>query len=542
MRTSIVILLFHLVITLTARNHVLHPGLTDNYTGLVRNAMEKMRPGDSLIFEHGEYVFKEESARDMALYPSNNTGGKKNVVFPIVGKRDICIDGRGSTFVFEGSCFPFALIDSRQVTLQGFTITTRFPAAVDFTLIEKRQDGFKVRMGPATRYTTDNEGNISFSTGGREVSSRDGRISIHEVDRINICYLMTPQSKGDKDEFPAGFVGVKAKDDGEQIVDFTYYGDPHPKSIPVPIEPGRRVVLNLAEKREQIACFADGCEDLRIRKIHVRRFGGMAFVAQRCKDVCYEAIDVWPEANEAISVTADVFQCINCEGQVTLRQSRAGASLDDVINIHGNYLAVVSAKGRQLRLKACHLQHEGFFPYRKGDSIEIVDQHTRKVLAKARVRRLREDENNRFECLLTVDKDLSGISQGALVENITLCPEIIIEDNRLEHFPHIRLSGRGRMMIARNHISSFMGALLANDLADYWYEAGRFSQITIRENELTRCNELGGTYVFQFGVSGWGPDAPKIHGKVTLENNRYSGMKEKYVASGVREFIDRDKQ
>ena len=54
MRTSIVILLFHLVITLTARNHVLHPGLTDNYTGLVRNAMEKMRPGDSLIFEHGE--------------------------------------------------------------------------------------------------------------------------------------------------------------------------------------------------------------------------------------------------------------------------------------------------------------------------------------------------------------------------------------------------------------------------------------------------------------------------------------------------------
>ena len=109
--------------------------------------------------------------------------------------------------------------------------------------------------------------------------------------------------------------------------------------------------------------------------------------------------------------------------------------------------------------------------------------------------------------MLTVDKDLSDISQGALVENITLCPEIIIEDNRLEHFPHIRLSGRGRMMIARNHISSFMGALLANDLADYWYEAGRFSQITIRENELTRCNELGGTYVFQFGVSGWGPDS-----------------------------------
>ena len=50
MRTSIVILLFHLVITLTARNHVLHPGLTDNYTGLVRNAMEKMRPGDLICF------------------------------------------------------------------------------------------------------------------------------------------------------------------------------------------------------------------------------------------------------------------------------------------------------------------------------------------------------------------------------------------------------------------------------------------------------------------------------------------------------------
>ena len=79
MRTSIVILLFHLVITLTARNHVLHPGLTDNYTGLVRNAMEKMRPGDSLIFEHGEYVFKEESARNMALYPSHGRQEERGI-------------------------------------------------------------------------------------------------------------------------------------------------------------------------------------------------------------------------------------------------------------------------------------------------------------------------------------------------------------------------------------------------------------------------------------------------------------------------------
>ena len=76
------------------------------------------------------------------------------------------------------------------------------------------------------------------------------------------------------------------------------------------------------------------------------------------------------------------------------------------------------------------------------------------------------------------------------------------------------------------------------DLADYWFESGRISDMAIRSNEIVN----GGG--FSFGLSGWGDgdtSAPKIHGRILLENNTFKSVKGKALsAAGVRELIDRD--
>ena len=522
------------------RNYVLHPqGQTDR-TAEVMTIIDRMRRGDTLILEQGEYHFCDTAARPMNLYPSNNTGGLKRVVFPIVGKRGITIDGRGSTLVFYGEAFPFALLQSKQICLKDFTITTRFPSAVQFCITEKRTDGFRVRLGDDTDFRTDEEGNIRFLTGGSDVCTTDGRISVHATSRLSICYLMTPQSAGDKNEFPAGFMGIRGQAVDAHTMDCLYYGDPHPKSILSPFNVGEKVVLNLAEKRRQIACFMDESEDVRVSGVKVRRFGGMAFVAQRSGNISYDHLDVWPSAGEDVSVTADIFQCINCYGHVSITNTRAGHSLDDVINVHGNYLQVEQAQGHTLQLRACHLQHERFFPYRPGDSLEIVDPHTRRLLAKARVKRMIPSREDGFLCQVEVRESVDTIPAGSLVENITLCPDVSIRGCHLSHFPHIRLSGRGLMKVEDNDISYCYKALVGNDLAEYWYEAGRLSTLIIRNNRFRSCTALGGNCVMSFGVSGWGADAPKIHGRVVMEGNTYEDCPLRYQIEGVRELEDRD--
>ena len=94
-----------------------------NATPLVIRALSQLKDGGTLIFEPGEYHFYEEGTESRFLAPSNNSTGKKNIVFPIIDCRDLMIDGGGSTFVFHDLAFPFVIRNSRGVTVKNMTVT-----------------------------------------------------------------------------------------------------------------------------------------------------------------------------------------------------------------------------------------------------------------------------------------------------------------------------------------------------------------------------------------------------------------------------------
>ncbi len=536
-------MLFLLSLVLSAEGRTIRfcPNGDTDRTAEVVHALRSVSSGDHVVFERGIYHFHPESAEQLWLYPSNNTGGRKQVVFVFRDLKNIVVDGCGSTFVFYGRAFPFAFLHCQNVKVQNLTVTTRYPWAVSFDVQEKDDKGFRVRLGRETDYRIDPRCNVCFFLGGDSLDSKAGRISMHALDGFLVNYLMTPDAVGNKDEFPARFVGVRATDCGNHEVRFSYYGDAHPKSGELPYRVGQPVVLNLAEKRLSVAFFFDGCKGVKVRHLSVNRFGGMAFVAQRSGDISYRQVRVMPVKGEPVSVTADVFQCINCYGRVTIEQCQVGYSLDDAVNVHGDYLVVTAAYGHKLQLRAMHLQQENFFPYRPGDRLEFTEPHSRRVVGRARVTDLSAgDSTDSYRCTLTVDTLVDGIARGTLVENLSLCPDITLSDNVFTHFPGIRLSGRGRIRYEHNNVSHCMSALEAYDLAEYWYESGRCSDILIQDNHFEDCNAMGGTAFLSFGVSGWGSDAPKIHDRVVLRRNIFIGARQKYLVEGVKSFTNED--
>ena len=59
--------------------------------------------------------------------PSNNDTGEKRVVFPLIGKKRLRIDGRGAVLSFTERLFPFIPQDCEDVVLENFTIDFTFP-------------------------------------------------------------------------------------------------------------------------------------------------------------------------------------------------------------------------------------------------------------------------------------------------------------------------------------------------------------------------------------------------------------------------------
>lgn len=484
----------------------------------------KWEAGESVVLSGGVHRFSEERTHKVFLSPSNNTSGEKNVVFFQRGRRDAVFDGGGATFVFTGRTFPFAACGCTNIVFRNFTVTTMNPSCAGFVTESKDDSGFVIRFDDGVCPYTIRDGEIVFDLDGHRISTLSGRLSLHALDRVCIHYLLTPKAAGDKDEFPAPFVGASAMDLGGGRLKFTYSNDPHPKNVRLPYEIGERVVINLEERRFRDVFFFEDCDGVRVENVLVRRFGGMGLVAQRSGNINIDRFVTEPEKGERVTLTADIFQFINCYGDIRLEKCRVGDSLDDAINIHGNYLEVVEISDRKVRLRTGHEGHVGFFPYRPGDRIEFVVPNSREVVCSAVVTGCRPSVGSLVDCEVETDVKLSGVRTGMLVENVTLNPDVTITECRFYRYPQIRLSGRGRMLVRGNVFERAYCAMRFWDLAEYWFESGRLSTVEIVDNVFKNCTALGGSAFMTSGVSGWGQDAPKIHEKLILKRNRYEGV------------------
>ena len=492
--------------------------------------------GGAIRLAKDKYHFYETDVKTMVLNPSNNQSGEKKVVFPLVGRKNVTIDGCGSTLVFHGRSFPFAATNCTGLTFKNFTVTTRFPSCAGFVVTEKSDAGFTVKFDEGVCPYAVKDGNLTFFLDGHAVSTGNGRLSLHALDRLVIIYLMTPTAPGDKSEFPAGFVGVTPEIVGERTVRFTYYGDKHAKSVKLPYNVGEKVVVNLEEQRYRDVFFFEDCDNVAVENVTIRRFGGMGVVGQRSGNIRIDGLTAQAPDGERVTLTADIVQFINCYGGISVANCRGGHSLDDWINIHGNYLKVLSVSGSRVRLQTQHVSQSGFFPYRPGDALEFVTAHERTVVAKANVLSWTADPSDTRVCEVTVDADLSAAGVvGLLVENATLNPNVTICGNRFEDYPNLRLSGRGTYLIESNRFERCSSAVTGMDLADYWFESGRIADMTIRHNAVVSGSG------FLFGLAGWRgnePNLPKIHGRIVLEGNTFESMRgAKWSAVGVREFV-----
>lgn len=517
----------------------------ENSTPMLRSAVEALRDGETLSLPTATYRLSVKGAREIELAPSNNRTGLKSVAFPIFGKKNVTIDGNGSTFVCEFGVSPFASLNSQGVTLKNFTITMPYKPVVAFKVMEKNDKFFRIKLEKGCCPVRIKGDEIIIDAGERICSSKEGRLSMHPEKRQLTRYIMTPSSPGNKDEFKSPFCSVLPKAVGEDEIIFTYVPDSHKNCCALPYEVNECVNILLDQTRSTLAFFFQDSSDICLENVTLRRFPGMGLVAQRCENITVRALTAAPCKNEDVSLTADIMQFINCGKSVRVEQSFCANSADDIINVHGNYMSVVSVSGNKAVLSLHHESHRGFFPYRAGDKVEFSDFYSHEILGSAKVVSLQANPTNAYSCTVVFDSPLPSFKKGTLVENVTLSPDVTLKGNKFFDYPHIRISGRGKILVENNRFEHCQG-LIFMDQAGCRIQSGRISDVTIRNNDFVNCNARGGNSFVTIGIENRRHDdanVPLIHGRVLFEGNRYSGIKaNKYVAWGVREVIDRDKK
>ena len=512
-----------------------------NVTPFVVKKLEELAEngGGTLLFEKGEYHFYPQGTYNGFFAPCNNTSGSKQVCFPIIGGSDITVDGSGSLFIFHGRVFPFIVSESISVTLKNFTCDTCLSPAAVLEIIEKNDDGFLCRIDKGASPYTTKDGHLFFDREEYVVGTDDRKLSLHSLDRMKIIYLLAgdaPSVRTDNLAAPAIF--TDAFDLGDRL--YLRYRDTD-TGIHCPYETGERVVINLGERRENALFFFENSQNVLVENVTIRRFGGMGFIAQLCSDIRICGVQTDKSAHsDLVTLTADAFHLVNCSGVFELARCNMESFLDDACNVHGVYTVVDSICGDTVHMRLGHEQQDFFSPFSESDRVRLIDPSNLEIVAEAVVKDVYICGADGLTLNASMDflygKD--RVKEGFFVETPEKMPDILIHDNIFRDFPHIRLSGMGKITVNDNTISDCSKALVLYDLAAYWYESGRIKDADIYENSFVNCNELGGDSFIDISVSGFDREsAPKIHENISIHDNSFSKLRNFAVtAAGVKKI------
>ena len=513
-----------------------------NATPQVTALLERLaEDGGMLCFEPGTYHFYEDGALSGFFAPSNNLSGTKKVCFPLLDAQNITVDGGGSVFVFHGKAFPFIVSECSDITLKNFTCDTALPSVAAIKITEKTEEGFcAVIDRKKSPFRTEN-GHLLFELESGVLSTEAGKVSLHSLDRINIKYLYAGDTAQDKTGLAAPFMDTDAFDLGDKI----YFRYRENTQISCPYEIGERVVINLEEKRERAVFFFENSKRVTVENVTIRRGGGMGVIAQLCTDVTVRNMRTDKTAHgDSVTLTADAFHLVNCDGVFELADCKMSSFLDDVCNVHGVYTALECVSGDVLHVRLGHAEQSFFCPYKSGDRLVVLDNNTLDAVCEAIVKDVFFSSNDGMSLSVKVEykHGAGALKPGFLVENPDRMPDIHIHGNDFSDFPHFRLSGAGKIRFENNVISDCMAAIEFNDLAVFWYESGRIRDARVTHNRLADCNKLGGDAFIDICVSGFEPEkAPLIHDRIEISDNTFEKIQKYAVrACGVKELVVKD--
>ncbi len=476
-------------------------------------ACSLMEAGDSdayLYLAEGIYhVYPDRTYRKFYAV-SNNDPGVKQILFPLIGKKDITIDGNGSHLIMHGRITAFAIDGSSNIKIKNFKISQARPFFTQGVIVSSEPGMVELEIDSSVFPFT--IANSRFTAIGHDWASSE----IHNYLEYSIETRCVEYDTGDH-YGNARHVTAALTDKGTVKL-FTGSNEIH--------RPGNVLVLD-HEKRNAPAVFINQSRNIDICSMDIYGSSAMALIAQLSADLTIDGLKVVPQPGSGfmVSASADATHFVNCSGKIRMQNCVFEGQLDDATNVHGIYTTVEEVLSENLVvLRLNHHQQYGIKYLRGGDRVEFSDTRNLQPTVYGVVKdcRLLGDR-----LLLTEFSEVSGkVMKGMAAENATTSADVhivncVVGKNRARGF---LISTRGNVLIEKCELSpGGAGILVAGD-ANYWYESGRVNNLVIRDNVFVNCRRYihwGRAVISIDPVIQESPDNKYYHTNISILNNHF---------------------
>ncbi len=491
------------------------PNTFTNSSPQLRAAIESCRGKTDVVLKlpGGRIDLRPEGAFKEELYISNTTEDDtlskvKNIAFWLEDLENFTIEGNNTLIVLHGKMVSFAVINSKNITIQNLSFDYERPTMSEMTIRAVSDSEMEIDIHPDSKFTIENERLVFYGNGWRVNSHftilfRPRSETMHYSSFAPVANARAVQTAPLTVRLEGDFARINY-----QQGDVITVRDPY---------------------RDNCGAFINLSKNVRLENLNMHFMHGMGIVSQFSENISLNRVNVVPRENSGriIAAFADCFHFSGCRGLIEITNCHTSGSHDDPINVHGTHLKITNiSENNIITVRFMHHQTWGFEAFFAGDSIAFVNAPTLQPLAYGRVKTAKLVNLREME--IELDGSMpKGVAAGQVIENITWTPEVIVRNNLFErtNTRGLLLTSRRKALIENNRFlhTGMHGILIAND-ASSWYESGPVHEVTIRNNLFENCGYNSAPNNYTIAIAPENHEWVKgcyVHRNIRIEGNTF---------------------
>lgn len=473
----------------------------------INEVMDNLEDDSCVSIEKDTYDLRTTYSREELCYISNNDSGVKSIAFYLKDKKNIIIDGNGSSLMGFGRILPFYITNCSNVTIRNFTIDYERPFTSQGEVIEASPSYVVMKVDKKEFPYEIRNNTLKFIGDGYVNDFIHGFLEFDKDEKrpISTAFDSTANSS----------VYAQELEDGVLKIYHNFRVTPKVGSI-LTIKHDMRIVP---------AITIDKCDNVKIENIWIKHCGTMGVVAQLSKDITVDRVKICPDPSSprVFSINADATHFVNCSGTVIVENGVFEGMFDDVINVHGNYLFIEKViDTSHVIAKIPHRQQVGFINFIEGDKAVICEQLTMMEEQHNVIKGLRKINNQYYEIEFEQPFNFEE-GKNYCIDNEDRYPVVIFRNNRCgkNRARGLILTSTKDMIVENNYMDTEGSVIKVNSDMKNWFESGAMKKLYVRNNVMKRHNPGNwGTALIDIDPGMLKEvDGQPFHGDIFIEGN-----------------------
>jgi hypothetical protein len=436
---------------------------------------------------------------------------------------DVTIDLGGASLIFHGRIAPFVLSNCKNITLKNFSIDYDRPFYTQGEILEastkhlklRISDGFPYRMENGVFYAVSDTWEQPFNQYHMLFQPYDPKTQAPAYAAGCILAVIGGEEYDKNPPLPIHHLTLEECQDGSLV----FHGD-----FPESYKAGQILTMT-HEPRDKNSILTDHCQNVVVENGRLIHGASMGFVGMFSENITLRNFNMYldEKSKGLITINADSVHCFHCTGKILIEDCIFENMLDDGINIHGNYMRVMSASENEVNAHVAAAGLENIQWYQPGDVLNIYRGKTQELKGSYTV--VRAEYPRDREILVKFDRRVEA-AEGDIIENSAM-PEIEIRrcktgKNRPRGF---LLSSGGKTLVEDCFFNNCSCAIHFTGDTTYWYESGPVRDVTIRHCHFYNCGYCGSDYAImatpEVEVT---EKVPCYHKNITITDNVFESF------------------